>query len=63
MMNRPHPFLDKAIYASVREAFWFMLFVVMGTWGCVVALLADLAGWCEDKLRDALNAIEDQMER
>jgi len=62
----------KAVYANWRElarigvrqlclVFWLTLFIYIGLFGCAVALLADAFTWCEDKLRDALGAIEDHL--
>jgi len=59
-MNPQHS--TQTPFNTLRQAFWFMLFVSIGAVGCVVALVADGADWCEDKLRDALNAIEERME-
>jgi hypothetical protein len=47
---------------TIREVFWFTLFLWIGIAGCVVAIVADAAAWCEEKLRDALNAIEEHLE-
>ena len=47
--------------AELREAFWLCLLLTIAIVGCAVSLLADAAAWCEDKLRDACNAIEEHL--
>lgn len=53
--------MSKAFVAGTREAFWFLLFMAVATVGGLVAIVADVAAWCEDKLRDAANAIEEHL--
>ena len=51
----------KAIRSSIRQVYWLSLFMTVAIVGALVALLADAAAWCEDKMCDALNAIEEHL--